>query len=409
MGFRRSSLCCVLAACVALAFAASAQAANTACGPAKADATTRLTVIGNKLEDGAGNVVMPYGVSVVGGPQTVNWTLTEDGAAAQITAAHDYWHANTIRFQVSEALLFRDPTPGRSYNATFAQAVDRLLCQIIRQGDIPVLNDTTIFTGRERGPGPRTLRFWRFMAKRYGNDLPVIFDLFNEPQVTRNPRTGRFFRHSDVWRIWRSGGKVGRIRYLGMQDLVSEIRYRQHVHNVIWVEEPYYVDFDGGDLALLPSYALKGGDVQYTFHKPDMRQSSRSFRDLQTVANQGVPLVNSEWSQFAATDRPWMCQSDAYRTAPRYLQFLRDSGIGMLAWSLQPGSLVKGQPGVDTVNDGAFTGWTTNPADLSQPSQMDSSYGCTEAARGQGVGELAMDYFARYSARPPASLFPTFS
>jgi hypothetical protein len=137
-----------------------------------------------------------------------------------------------------------------------------------------------------------------------------------------------------------------------------------------------------------------------------MRQASRSFRGVRAAASR-VPLVNSEWGQFAATDRPWMCQADAYRTAPAYLQFLRRSGIGMLAWSLQPGSLVKGVRGKDTVNDGMDIRFTKTASRLRVPTQMKRDYGCTVAARGQGAGRLVMDYFARFSVRAPATLFPT--
>jgi cellulase (glycosyl hydrolase family 5) len=400
-----------LAAAVALALtlpSTAAAATRTPCGPIQAgnEATTRLQIAGTHMQATDGTVVQPYGISVVSGPETVNWRRSEKAVAAQIDAAHDYWHANAVRIQVSEKNLFKHPTRGYSYNVAFAQSADRLICRVLGHGDIPVLNDTTIFTGRERGPGPLSIRFWRFMSQRWGNTFPIIFDLFNEPQVTRNRRTGRWLPPADVWRIWRSGGTVGGIKYVGMQDLVDEIRVRQRVSNVIWAEEPYYVEFDQATLNLLPQHLLDGGDIVYAFHKPNLRQSSRSFTDLQKVAAQGIPLANSEWGQYAATDRPWMCQSDAYRTVPRYLQFLQDASIGLLAWSLQPGALVKGKAGVDTVHDGNDWRYTQNPRALALPNEMRPNYGCTKTARGQGAGRLVMDYFASLSVRPPATLFP---
>jgi hypothetical protein len=365
-----------------------------------------LKVVGNQMQDSDGNVVTPNGISLVSGPETVNWRRSERSVRAQIIASHDYWHANTVRLQVSEHMLFRNPTRGHSYNVAFAQSVDRLVRLILAQGQIPVVNATTIFTGREPGPSMRTLRFWRFMSQRYGNRFPVIFDLFNEPQVTRNPKTKHFLPESRVWRIWRDGGSAGGPKWLGMQDLVDEIRIRQHVSNVIWAEEPYYVSFDKASLNLLPKHLLTGPDIVYTFHKPNLEWDSRSFRDLRAVAKQKIPLVDSEWGQYAATDRPWMCQSGAFKTAPRYLQFLRDNSIGLLAWSLQPGSLVKGVYGKDTVHDGNDWRYTENPRDLAQPNELKPNYGCTPAARGQGVGRLVMDYFTRYSVAAPAALFP---
>jgi hypothetical protein len=380
----------------------------TPCGPLRAgnEANATLHIVGNQLKDSNGNVVQPYGISLVSGPETNTWRQSEGAVAAQIIAAHRYWHANTIRLQISEHMLFKYPTKGFAYNVAFAKSVDRLVCRILAQGDIPVVNATTIFTGREPGPSGRTLKFWRFMSKRYGNRFPVIFDLFNEPQVIKDRRTGRALDPAEVWRVWRDGGTVGGKKWLGMQRLVDEIRIRQRARNVIWAEEPYYVIADKASLDLLPQHLLKGKDIAYAFHKPSMVWDSRSFRDLRAVAKQGIPLVDSEWGQFAATDRPWMCQPDSYTTAPRYLQFLRDAKIGMLAWSLQPGALVSGVVGQDTVHDGNDWRYTHDARNLALPNEMKPNYGCTKEARGQGVGRWVMDYLARYSERPPRTLFP---
>jgi hypothetical protein len=404
-------LVATLAAAPSLAERASAYLGSkpTPCGVIRVgnEATAQLQVVGDQMRDSHGKRFMPYGISVVSGPQTINWAQTQRAAVAQIVASQRYWHANTVRLQVSESLLFDKPSRGRSYNVRFAHAVDRLICRIVQQREIPVLNDTTIFTTHERGPVRRTVRFWRFMSHRYGNKLPIVFDLFNEPKVTMRPHSRDYLDQSLAWRLWRSGGKIGGARYLGMQDLVDEIRIRQGVSNLIWVEEPYYLEADVARLDLLPRYRLQGAGIVYAFHKPDMRQASRSYRGVRAAATNRVPLVDSEWGQFAATDRPWMCQSDAYRTAPAYLRFLRRSGVGMLAWSLQPGSLVKGVAGRDTVNDGMDFRFATSAARLRAPSVMKADYGCTNAARGQGAGRLVMDYFARFSEPPPAALFPT--
>jgi hypothetical protein len=101
-----------------------------------------------------------------------------------------------------------------------------------------------------------------------------------------------------------------------------------------------------------------------------------------------------------------MCQPDSYKTVPPYLQFLRDNAIGMLSWSLQPGSLVKGIARKDTVHDGNDVRFTSDPRRLAQPTEMKPTYGCKRAALGQGAGRLVMDYFRRNSARPAKALFP---
>src|SRR4051812_35805301 len=118
-----------LVAGVVLAFnAASApeRVTRTPCGPVSAGnaPTATLSVAGSRIQDSAGKPFVPYGISIVSGPLTTQWALTEKAASAQIIAAHRYWHANTVRIQASEQQLFANRTRGRSYNTRFAASVD---------------------------------------------------------------------------------------------------------------------------------------------------------------------------------------------------------------------------------------------------------------------------------------------
>src|SRR3954454_2195290 len=330
---------CVVIAIVAISALVTAWSApatteprfrSTPCGPvaiASADAS-KLTVVGNHVEYADGRVFVPYGISLVSGPETTAWARSEKAAVAQIIAAGRFWHANTVRIQVSEAQLLDKPTPGHRYNVAFAASVNRLVCRILRQGQIPVVNDTTLFTAAERGPTQRSVRFWRFMSQRYGNRLPLIFDLFDEPRLGRNPITNRFVRAGWVWHLWERGGSLGGKRYLGMQKLVDTIRIRQHVHNVIWVEEPWYLDPDKLPTSRLPRHLLRGRDIVYAFHKVALDERSPSFEALAAVAAKGIPLVDSEWSQFAATRRPWECQDRARSGVPGFRSVLARGGAG---------------------------------------------------------------------------------
>jgi hypothetical protein len=382
----------------------------TACGrvPVDKDVKSTLSVAGNQIVDSRGRTVVPYGISLVSGPETSSWARSEKAVMAQIVASQRFWHANTVRIQVSEAQLLDNPTPGRGYNVPFAASVNRLVCAILKQGQIAVISDTTLFTAQDRGPTRRTVRFWKFMGDRYGNRFPVIFDLFNEPRLGRSPYTNRYLPVARVWRLWERGGTLGGRHYLGMQRLVHAIRIEQSIDNVIWVEEPWYLDVERLPTGQLPQHLLRGQNLVYAFHKATLGKGSRSFRDLRSVIRRGIPLVDSEWSQFAATDRPWECQDAAYRGSPRFLAFLRRVPIGLIAWSLQPGALVAGAAGKDTVNDGNDFRYTTNPADLATPNAMRADYGCDRASRGQGAGTLIQDYFARHSKPAPRALFPSW-
>jgi hypothetical protein len=412
-GLRRVIPLAALAA-LALTFMASAAPGtvvrNTPCGRVHvtSDSTPRLSVVGNHIQDSAGNVFIPYGISLVGGPETTYWAQSERAAAAQIVASQRYWHANTVRIQVSEAQLLDKPTPGHAYNVPFAASVNRLVCLVLRQGQIPVINDTTLFTAKSRGPTDRSVKFWKFMSKRYGNRFPVIFDLFDEPRLGRNPRTNHFFSHARVWKLWDHGGAIAGKRYLGLQQLVNTVRISERVDNVLWVEEPWFLEPDKLLTGQLPQHLLHGRDIVYAFHKATLSPTAPSFRALEAVARKGIPLVDSEWSQFAATGRPWECQDNAYKGVPRFLALLHQSSIGLMAWSLQPGALVKAPRGVDNVHDGNDFRFTTDPAKLATPNVIRPNYGCNSASLGQGAGTLVQQYFRQYSERAQASLFPKF-
>ena len=367
-----------------------------------------LHVVGNHMQDTDGNVLVPYGISLVSGPETKFWAQTEKAAVAQIIASRRYWHVNTVRIQVSEAQLLDKPTPGHTYNVPFFGSVNRLVCMILEQGQIPVINDTTLFTTHSRGPTERSMCFWELMSQRYGNRFPVIFDIFDEPRLGRNPRTDHFIRPAQVWRVWGHGGRIAGKRYVGMQDLVDTIRVKQQVGNVIWAEQPWYLDAEMLRTRELPQHLLQGPDIVYAFHHVTLDQNSGSFKALAAVAAQGVPLVDSEWSQFAADERPWECQPNAYEGVPQYLSFVQQAAIGLMAWSLQPGALVKGTPGRLTVHDGNDIDFTTDPRELATPNTIKPDYGCDRTSLGQGAGALLQDFFGQFSKPAPAALFPTF-
>jgi hypothetical protein len=379
---------------------------NTPCGVVtrRNQATNTLRIVGRHMRDSTGKLIRLYGISLVGGPQTSVYALTEKAASAQIIAAHRSWHSNAIRLQISEDMLFNNPTRGLSYNRQFVASVDRLVCQILALHDIPVLNDTTMFTGDTLNPTPKTLRFWEFIARRYGNVFPVIFDLFNEPRLGYLPKYIPQLAPHHVWRLWRDGGVARHQRYVGMQQLVDGIRNTAHARNVIWVEGPY----DASRLALLPQYLLKGTNLVYDFHKEQAEERQLPLSQIGEMWQRGIPLVDGEWSQFAADDRPWECDSRAYTSVPRHLAYLRQRSIGLIAWSLQPGALLAGVPGRDTVHDGNDVRYTTDPARLDAPNALKASYACNTQSRGQGAGALIKRYFERNSERLPDTLFPKY-
>ncbi|HET9720113.1 MAG TPA: cellulase family glycosylhydrolase [Solirubrobacteraceae bacterium] len=358
----------------------------------------RLKVVGRRLKDGRGHVIIPEGISVVGGPEQYDYAAATASTLAQIVAAHAAWHVNSQRLQVSEANLLTHPTSGYGYNRPFAAYLNRMICRILSYHEIPIVNDNTWFTGGQPDPTALTVRFWQYMSVNYRR-WPVIFDLFNEPRLKWDGKGGPLMSDARIWRLWKWGGRVAGVRYVGMQSLVDEIRNRSHAGNVIWVESAY----ETSHTAQLPGHLLSGRNLMYSFHKLKLNQPA-TWRAVAALASRGIALVDGEWASYAALNRPWECYSDAYTQSPAYLAFWRQEGIGVEAWSLQPGALARPLPGV-TVHDGNYDGFTSDSAELELPNVMSSTFGCDQQSLGQGAGSLVMAYFKRNSKPAPRALF----
>jgi hypothetical protein len=398
--------------------------------PASSSSAT-LKVVGNRVENGQGQHFIYYGISVFGGLQDgsvfSDWFGTQGSSLAQIEAA-PYWHANTVRIQVSEAGLFGQPTPGFGVSLSYLSALCRQV-QLARAENMQVvINDQTEFQGYvERDPTLRTIAFWRVVGSIYANDPGVSFDVFNEPRLLL-PSSGVLIPESTpgaptssaavdldaastaMWRLWQRGGTIDGVYYAGMQALVTAIR-AMGVRNVIWLEGPDY----GGTLSRLSEFPITGSNLVYaTHHVPFGRTVAASERlwraDFGYVSSR-YAIVDGEWAQFASPKTE--CRPSAYTIAPAYLGYLHAHGVGLVAWSLQAGSLVNESQHALPTN---ITYWF-DPVDyqaLLQPNRMYPDYSCSTADAGEGAGQLVFNFFRRYDtpeqmleelqtdAKPPA-------
>lgn len=359
--------------------------------------TDSLRVVGRRLEDSYGRVIVPEGISVVGGPEEAPYLKSERSTYAQIDAAAAAWHVNSQRLQVSEWNLFAHPSPGYGYNRRFADYLSRMICRILSYHELPIVNDNTWFTSKQPDPTSTTLKFWDYMSLNYRRS-PVIFDLFNEPRLKRD-QNDRWLGDTRIWRLWKAGGRVSGVHYIGMQQLVNEIRINDRAANVIWVESAY----ETSHTADLPGHLLTGRNLMYSFHKLHLDDPTTWYA-VGRLAQNGVALVDGEWAQYAALSRPWECYPNGYTSAPAYLAYWKSQGVGIEAWSLQYGVMVRPVPG-QAVHDGNYTGFLTDPTELEVPNTMAADYGCNEQSLGQGAGSLLMQYFAQNSAAAPRALF----
>ncbi len=369
-----------------------------------------LTVSGNKIVKNDSSQFIPYGISIYGGLEDIDYRDNLANIDAQIKAAVYYWHTNTIRLQVSEDNLFLNINKKIGYNQGFMNELIREVNLARNLNQVVVINDQTEFTSNTPNPTQKTVRFWRIVSTEFANQSNVIFDLFNEPRLDNlrsinsksvhglmignlpiNRTLYRSFVHpkktikKTVWQIWKYGGKIDKTEYIGMQDLVNEIR-GWHVNNIIWIESPYWAQRLPG-----ARFVISGNNIVYSYHHINLnRPSSWSFIG-KFASNHAV--VDGEWAQYQS---PWQeCFIKAPQETPDYLNYLEFHGIGLIAWSLQPGSLVFGNNSVVPNNTNSVSD-TTNPALLAKPSVFSSDYDCNNQF-GQGAGQLIQQYFLKYS------------
>jgi len=377
--------------------------------PVLAAVNVQLRVVGNHVLTANGKIYIPEGISVYGGLEDPNYTDNLANDNAQIIAAAKYWHANTIRLQVAESNLFTIHTQGKSYNNEFLQTLIKEVNLAHSLDMAVVINDQTEFTSRIPGPTIETSKFWKIMSQTFKNQPLVIFDLFNEPSygkvINSNKQPTGFtiykifgvagktvkqqhksqISSTKIWNIWKNGGQLNGISYLGMQTLANQIR-GYGVNNILWIEGP-------NQARELPnkSQLVQGSNIVYSIHHPNLNNpaSWNAIGNLSSI----VPVVDGEWAQYAST-RP-ECYLRAYTNTPLFLNYLYQHNVGVIAWSLQANSLLQGNrlsvpTNTNILND------PINAAALRKPNKLLPSYSCSNRY-GQGVGQLIQSYFEQNS------------
>jgi hypothetical protein len=132
---------------------------------------------------------------------------------------------------------------------------------------------------------------------------------------------------------------------------------------------------------------LQVSGVVYALHHPAGPQDTASWdNDFGYLIRTGVgPVVDGEWTNYepAPTSYPTgprsSCWPQAPSRVPEYLHYLASLDVGLNAYQLQPGYLIK------------------SSGNLADPTTIDPrTWSCTsnaEAEPGQGVGFLLLTWF----------------
>jgi len=375
----------VLAA--AIAGTAAAPAARAGVGAAGAGATCGkvagpFRVSGTLVLDAGAKPFVSYGITVPGlqGPDWLNYTVMD---LEKINAIADHWCANTVRLQLDQDdLLARDGTVNQGYLA----AIQAEVSLAERDRLVVVLNDETNLSPPpaqylERGPTQDTETFWKILAKLYGNDPQVIFDLFNEPRMYY---TG--MSQAQEWQLWLNGGLFKGVFYgFGMAQLAGYVRTTLGARNLFWIEGPNYSDSFAG---MVQQHALLHvSGVVYSLHHPAGQPGATAWDDDfgYLVADGIAPVVDGEWTNYepaptaTSMPQPTSCWSNAPRVVPQFLQWLAGNSIGLNAYQLQPGFLIKSYSNMAVPTTMNAKTWSCESSQETEP--------------GQGAGSDVMAWF----------------
>jgi hypothetical protein len=305
--------------------------------------TGPFSVNGTRVLGAGGKPFVSYGLTVPG-LQGGDWARYVALDLEKITAAANDWCANTVRLQVDQDSLVGPQ--GTSFNQAFLTAIEQEVFLAESYGLVVVLNDETNYSAvqdSERGPTPATEAFWKDLAKLYGHDPQVIFDLFNEPRTYSAGMS-----QAQEWHLWLDGGTYDGADYpFGMAQLATYVRNTLGARNLFWIEGP---DFSASFAGMTQQGAVLGtSDVVYALHhpagQPDLASWQADFGYL--VSNGIAPVVDGEWTNYEPeptadpTSLPTSCWPDAPTAVPQFLKYLATYGIGLNAYQLQPGYLIR--------------------------------------------------------------------
>jgi hypothetical protein len=199
-----------------------------------------LSVAANRLVDSNGKAIGLFGVNRSGAEYACidGFGIFDGPSDAASIAAMVSWHINAVRVPLNEdCWLGINGVPQRFAGSAYQEAIAAYVRRL-RQAGLYVILDLH-WSAPGQSPANALLpmpdqdhapTFWKEVAKSYGSDSSVIFDLFNEPYPDNQRDT------TAAWRCVRDGGRAcdGLLidqkgtnwiyRAAGMQSLVDAVR-----------------------------------------------------------------------------------------------------------------------------------------------------------------------------------------
>lgn len=189
-----------------------------------------VSVLGNQLVDGDGQVVRLLGVNRSGTQYACaqGWGIFDGPVDDRALDAIVSWNVTAVRLSLNEhCWLGINGVPaaysGQVYRDAVTELVDRLVARRVfviltlhwnAAGEALALNQQPM-ADRDHAP-----EFWRSVASTFADRPAVLFDLYNEPHPDDNRDT------STAWACVRDGGSCPGVGFVaaGSQELVDAVR-----------------------------------------------------------------------------------------------------------------------------------------------------------------------------------------
>ena len=210
-------------------------------GTASAGTAPQVRVAGNELVSASGQRVVLRGVDRSGAEyECVQGHGIFDGPSgkASVTAMRSRG-INAVRVPLNEACWNGQSYVNPAYAGIRYRAAIQAYVKLLNASGMVAILDLHWTDGAYTGnssacssaeavcqkPMPdaaQAVPFWTSVARTFGGNDAVIFDLFNEPY----PEQADSGNQAEAWRCWRNGGNCPGIPYpvAGMQTLVNAVR-----------------------------------------------------------------------------------------------------------------------------------------------------------------------------------------
>ena len=307
-----------------------------------------------------GSLFIPHGFNMIGvlAPPGCNQRLSiiakEHFGQTEMTAAKQ-WHANILRFQISQSGL---STTNSSKLSQYITQIEHSVSLARANGFVVILSmqDQHLGCGIAHPlPNAATVTAWQHIAPHFAKDPYVMFELFNEPQ--NNTTT-------IGWNQWLNGGSTPLSNYgshsIGQQTLLNDIR-TTGANNVVIADGAGFAE----ELQGIPMLQdiRSGRGIAYAVHPYTYTEKSEqtAWNTRFGYLTATVPVIATEWHYKLN-----QCGTKAQTLAPTFLSYLQSHHIGILAHAFDvPGFII--------------TGWSWAPT--------------TCGASGNGPGSLIKNFF----------------